>query len=65
MNFKINLVLLLQLLSIGVFAQVTPKISAVKVFSQGAEIKRSQNIQIKQGIDTIKISGILPERDKR
>lgn len=60
MNFKINLILLLQLLSIGIFAQITPKISAVKVFSQGAEIKRSQNIQIKQGIDTIKISGISP-----
>lgn len=60
MNFTINLVLLLQLLSIGIFAQITPKISTVKVFSQGAEIKRSQNIQIKQGIDTIKISGISP-----
>ena len=60
MNFKINFFLLLQLLSIGVFAQTIPKISAVKVFSQGAEIKRSQSIQIKQGIETIKISGISP-----
>ena len=46
------------LLIFSISAQTTPKIKAVKVFSNGAQISRVSNIKLKEGIDTLKINGI-------
>lgn len=57
-----NLILfiLVQAITLVTFSQVTPRIKSVTVFSRGAEIHRTENIKIKSGIDTLKITGLSP-----
>ncbi len=57
---KFTLILFAQLLSFTIIAQITPRIKLVKVFSNGAEITRIENVKINSGIDTLKLSGLSP-----
>ena len=57
---KLKLILFAQVIYFVSFSQITPRINSVKVFSRGAEISRSENIKIKSGIDTLKITGLSP-----
>lgn len=57
---KIKLFVFSQLICLSLIAQLSPKIKAVKVFSKGAEISRSDNVKINSGIDTLKITGLSP-----
>ena len=58
MKFKIFL--FAQVFTFLSLSQVTPKLKSVKLFSRGAEISRSENIKIKLGIDTLKLTGLSP-----
>lgn len=57
---KLLFILFTQLLSLSLIAQITPRIKSIKVFSSGAEINRLENVKIKSGIDTLKLSGLSP-----
>lgn len=57
---KIRILILAQFFAFISIAQITPRISSVKVFSSGAEISREENIKVKSGIDTLKITGLSP-----
>ena len=57
---KLKLILFAQVIYFVSFSQITPRINSIKVFSRGAEISRSENIKIKSGIDTLKITGLSP-----
>jgi len=57
---KIRILILAQFFAFISIAQITPRISSVKVFSSGAEISREENIKVKSGIDTLKINGLSP-----
>ncbi|MAS52362.1 MAG: hypothetical protein CMD20_04070, partial [Flavobacteriales bacterium] len=57
---KLKLILFAQFISFVGFSQITPRINSVKVFSRGAEVSRAENIKIKSGIDTLRITGLSP-----
>ena len=57
---RTKLTLFTLIINFSLFAQITPKINTVKVFTEGAEISRSENVKVKFGIDTIKIDGLSP-----
>ena len=57
---RTKLTLFTLIINFSLFAQITPKINTVKVFTEGAEISRLENVKVKFGIDTIKIDGLSP-----
>lgn len=57
---KLKLILFAQFISFVGFSQITPRLNSVKVFTRGAEVSRAENIKIKSGIDTLRITGLSP-----
>ena len=57
---KLKLILFAQFISFVGFTQITPRINSIKVFSRGAEVSRAENMKIKSGIDTLRITGLSP-----
>ncbi|MBO72397.1 MAG: hypothetical protein CMD35_02155, partial [Flavobacteriales bacterium] len=62
---KLKLLIFAQFIYFLGFSQIKAQINSIKLFSRGAQISRIENVKIKSGIDTLKITDLSPYLDEQ
>ncbi len=62
---KLKLLIFAQFIYFLGFSQIKAQINSIKLFSRGAQISRIENVKIKSGIDTLRITDLSPYLDEQ